>query len=77
MRPASTVNLLDAMNNALLAADPEARTVPYMLSAGTDAKALRRAGNSLFRVRPAASCRPTWISPRCSTASMSGYPSMH
>ena len=39
-------------------------------------KALRHAGNSLFRVCTAASCRPTWISRRCSMASMSGYPLM-
>ena len=45
-------DLVDAMNAAMLAADPDARTVPYMLSGGTDAKALRALGNSLLRVRP-------------------------
>jgi len=33
------VNLVDAMNAAVLAHDPDARIVPYMLSGGTDAKA--------------------------------------
>ena len=32
------------MNDALLAADPDARTVPYMLSGGTDAKHFARWG---------------------------------
>ena len=31
--------LVDAMNDAVLAVDPGARIVPYMLSGGTDAKA--------------------------------------
>ncbi len=69
-------DLVDAMNAALLAADPDARTVPYMLSGGTDAKALRALGDSLLRVRRRCGCRRTWISRRCSTASTSGYPSM-
>ena len=47
-------DLVDAMNAAILAVDPDARTVPYMLSGGTDAKAFARLGNSLLRVRPAA-----------------------
>ncbi|MEB0160980.1 hypothetical protein QN405_25510, partial [Pseudomonas sp. AH2 (2023)] len=37
-------DLVDAMNEALLTLDPEARTVPYMLSGGTDAKAFARLG---------------------------------
>jgi acetylornithine deacetylase/succinyl-diaminopimelate desuccinylase-like protein len=44
--------LLDAMNAALLAADPEARTVPYMLSGGTDAKAFARLGIRCFGFVP-------------------------
>jgi acetylornithine deacetylase/succinyl-diaminopimelate desuccinylase-like protein len=37
-------DLVDAMNSALLSADPDARTVPYMLSGGTDAKHFARLG---------------------------------
>jgi acetylornithine deacetylase/succinyl-diaminopimelate desuccinylase-like protein len=45
-------DLVDAMNAALLAADPEARTVPYMLSGGTDAKAFARLGIRCFGFIP-------------------------
>jgi acetylornithine deacetylase/succinyl-diaminopimelate desuccinylase-like protein len=45
-------DLLDAMNAALLATDPEARTVPYMLSGGTDAKAFSRLGIRCFGFIP-------------------------
>jgi acetylornithine deacetylase/succinyl-diaminopimelate desuccinylase-like protein len=44
--------LLDAMNAALLAADPDARTVPYMMSGGTDAKAFARLGIRCFGFTP-------------------------
>jgi len=44
--------LLEAMNAALLAADPDARTVPYMLSGGTDAKAFARLGIRCFGFVP-------------------------
>jgi acetylornithine deacetylase/succinyl-diaminopimelate desuccinylase-like protein len=44
--------LVDAMNNAILAVDPEARTVPYMLSGGTDAKAFARLGIRCFGFAP-------------------------
>jgi acetylornithine deacetylase/succinyl-diaminopimelate desuccinylase-like protein len=44
--------LLDAMNNAILATDPDARTVPYMLSAGTDAKHFARLGIRCFGFVP-------------------------
>jgi acetylornithine deacetylase/succinyl-diaminopimelate desuccinylase-like protein len=44
--------LLDAINAALLAADPDARTVPYMLSGGTDAKAFARLGIRCFGFVP-------------------------
>jgi acetylornithine deacetylase/succinyl-diaminopimelate desuccinylase-like protein len=44
--------LLDAMNAALLAADPDARTVPYMMSGGTDAKAFARLGIRCFGFVP-------------------------
>ncbi|OBF25228.1 hypothetical protein A5727_04950 [Mycobacterium sp. ACS4331] len=45
-------DLVDAMNAALLAVDPEARTVPYMLSAGTDAKHFARLGIRCFGFIP-------------------------
>jgi acetylornithine deacetylase/succinyl-diaminopimelate desuccinylase-like protein len=45
-------DLVDAMNAALLAIDPEARTVPYMLSGGTDAKAFVRLGIRCFGFAP-------------------------
>ncbi|MGH3560608.1 MAG: M20/M25/M40 family metallo-hydrolase [Mycobacterium sp.] len=45
-------DLVDAMNAALLAADPDARTVPYMLSGGTDAKAFARLGIRCFGFIP-------------------------
>jgi acetylornithine deacetylase/succinyl-diaminopimelate desuccinylase-like protein len=44
--------LLDAMNAAILAADPDARTVPYMLSGGTDAKHFARLGIRCFGFVP-------------------------
>jgi acetylornithine deacetylase/succinyl-diaminopimelate desuccinylase-like protein len=44
--------LLDAMNVALLTADPEARTAPYMLSGGTDAKHFARLGIRCFGFVP-------------------------
>ena len=44
--------LVDAMNAAVLAMDPEARTVPYMLSGGTDAKAFAALGIRCFGFAP-------------------------
>ncbi len=44
--------LVDAMNAALLAVDADARTVPYMLSGGTDAKAFARLGIRCFGFIP-------------------------
>ncbi|MDR3662934.1 MAG: M20/M25/M40 family metallo-hydrolase [Mycobacterium sp.] len=44
--------LVDAMNAAILAVDPEARTVPYMMSGGTDAKAFVRLGIRCFGFAP-------------------------
>ena len=44
--------LVDAMNDALVASDPEARIVPYMLSGGTDAKAFARLGIRCFGFAP-------------------------
>jgi acetylornithine deacetylase/succinyl-diaminopimelate desuccinylase-like protein len=44
--------LVDAMNAALLAVDPEARIVPYMLSGGTDAKHFARLGIRCFGFIP-------------------------
>ena len=45
-------DLVDAMNAALLAVDPDGRTVPYMLSGGTDAKAFTRLGIRCFGFSP-------------------------
>ena len=45
-------DLVDAMNAALLAVDPDARTVPYMLSGATDAKAFVRLGIRCFGFAP-------------------------
>jgi len=45
-------DLVDAMNAALLACDPDARTVPYMLSGGTDAKAFSQLGIRCFGFAP-------------------------
>jgi acetylornithine deacetylase/succinyl-diaminopimelate desuccinylase-like protein len=45
-------DLVDAMNAALLAVDPDARTVPYMMSGGTDAKSFARLGIRCFGFSP-------------------------
>lgn len=45
-------HLVDAMNAAILAHDPQGRTVPYMLSAGTDAKAFAKLGIRCFGFAP-------------------------
>ncbi|WP_299565858.1 M20/M25/M40 family metallo-hydrolase [uncultured Mycolicibacterium sp.] len=45
-------DLVDAMNAALLAVDPQARTVPYMMSGGTDAKSFQRLGIRCFGFIP-------------------------
>jgi acetylornithine deacetylase/succinyl-diaminopimelate desuccinylase-like protein len=45
-------DLVDAMTAAILAVDPEARLVPYMLSGGTDAKAFARLGIRCFGFAP-------------------------
>jgi len=44
--------LVDAMTAALKATDPGARTVPYMLSGGTDAKSFQRLGIRCFGFAP-------------------------
>ena len=44
--------LVDAMNAAVLALDPDGRTVPYMLSGWTDAKAFARLGIRCFGFSP-------------------------
>jgi acetylornithine deacetylase/succinyl-diaminopimelate desuccinylase-like protein len=45
-------DLVDAMNGAVLAVDPDGRIVPYMLSGGTDAKAFARLGIRCFGFSP-------------------------
>jgi len=44
--------LCEAMTAALLQADPQARVVPYCLSAGTDAKSFSRLGIRCFGFSP-------------------------
>ncbi|MGU3433158.1 M20/M25/M40 family metallo-hydrolase [Actinomycetes bacterium M1A6_2h] len=44
--------LVDAMNDAILAYDENGRTVPYMLSGGTDAKAFAKLGIRCFGFAP-------------------------
>ena len=45
-------DLYDAMTSALLAEDPDARVIPYCLSAGTDAKSFSRLGMRCFGFAP-------------------------
>ena len=45
-------DLVDRMNEAILAMDPDARTVPYMMSGGTDAKSFQRLGIRCFGFAP-------------------------
>jgi acetylornithine deacetylase/succinyl-diaminopimelate desuccinylase-like protein len=45
-------DLVDVMNASLVAVDPDARTVPYMFSGGTDAKAFSRLGIRCFGFTP-------------------------
>jgi acetylornithine deacetylase/succinyl-diaminopimelate desuccinylase-like protein len=45
-------DLYDAMTSALLAEDPEARVIPYCVSAGTDAKSFSRLGLRCFGFAP-------------------------
>lgn len=45
-------DLVDAMNAAVLALDPDGRTVPYMLSGGSDAKAFACLGIRCFGFTP-------------------------
>ena len=45
-------HLVDAMNAAIVAVDPDARIVPYMLSGGTDAKAFAQLGIRCFGFAP-------------------------
>ena len=44
--------LVDAMSSALKAEDPGARTIPYMLSGGTDAKSFNLLGIRCFGFAP-------------------------
>ncbi len=45
-------DLVDAMNDAILAVDPDSRIVPYMMSGGTDAKSFARLGIRCFGFAP-------------------------
>ena len=62
--------LCDAMTGALLAEDPDARVVPYCLSAGTDAKSFSRLGIRCFGFTPL-QLPAAWTSLACSTGSTS------
>ena len=44
--------LVEAMNESLLRHDPRARTAPYLLSAGTDAKSFQALGIQCFGFVP-------------------------
>jgi acetylornithine deacetylase/succinyl-diaminopimelate desuccinylase-like protein len=44
--------LVEAMQSCLVAEDPQARTVPFLMSAGTDAKAWDKAGVRCFGFAP-------------------------
>lgn len=44
--------LVDRMNEAIRAHDPDGRTIPYMLSGGTDAKAFEKLGIRCFGYAP-------------------------
>ena len=68
-------DLDDAMAASLLAEDPAAKVVPYCLSAGTT---LNGSARSVSGASGSArsSCRRTWTSPECSTASTSACPWM-
>ena len=44
--------LVEAMQTSLVAEDPGARTVPYLMSGGTDAKAWSRLGIRCFGFAP-------------------------
>jgi acetylornithine deacetylase/succinyl-diaminopimelate desuccinylase-like protein len=44
--------LVEAMQTSLAAEDPQARAVPYLVSAGTDAKAWARLGVRCFGFAP-------------------------
>ena len=70
-------DLVDAMNAAILVRRSRRPHSAVHAAGRYRCKSVRPLGNSLFRLRAAASCRPIWISPHCSTASTSGYPSMH
>lgn len=45
-------HLVDAMNDAILAFDADGKTVPYMMSGGTDAKAFAKLGIRCFGFAP-------------------------
>ena len=63
--------LVEAMQTCLVAEDPGARAVPYLMSGGTDA---RRGTGSAFAASASrrCDCRTTLISSTCSTVSTSG-----
>ena len=66
-------DLVDAMNAALLAVDPDAGRCRTCFPVDRR-ESLRALGIRCFG-SPRCGCRRIWISRRCSTASMNGYPS--
>jgi len=64
--------LVDAMTAAIAAEDPGARLLPYMLSAGTDAKSFQRLDIRHFGFAPLRLPPDLDFTPRCSTAWTSG-----
>ena len=55
--------LVDAMTASLIAEDPGARMLPYMLSGGTDAKSFQQLGIRNFGFAPLQAARRTSTSP--------------
>jgi hypothetical protein len=60
------------MTSALLAEDPDARVIPYCLSAGTDAKSFSLLGVRCFGFTPLR-LPQIWTFPECFMVSMSAF----
>ena len=75
-RPPFDGDLVDAMNAALLAEDPR-RAPCRTCCPAAPTQSLRTGWASAASASRRCGCRPTWTSPRCSTASTSGCPWTH
>ena len=71
-RRRSTAPIVDAMRASLLAEDPDATVLPFLMSGGTDAKAWEQARHPLLRLLAAAAAGRPRLHGACSTASTSG-----